>query len=315
MLLRWFSLLLAIALLYCLLVNAIDYFSRNDPSVFFYHALVKPLSQHAVYFSIYICIALFFLIDTAGKKEFLFYKSFHFFLIIYLSVFLFLLSSKLVISVYLLFLIYIILSSLRRKINLFLLLSLLLAIVLTVFILLVSRNPVSNRFREIIDTDLKLIKQTRYEPDIYFNDVQLRLIEWKLVTEILNEKNSWLTGAGMGDAQDLLDKKYREKNMYLGEPGRGDKGYLGYNTHNQLLESLLQSGIPGAILFLLILLSMVWMAIHKKNRLLSFTILLLVMYSLFESVFETQYGILLFTFFPLFLSLKAEKTKSEVQQA
>ena len=90
--------------------------------------------------------------------------------------------------------------------------------------------------------------------------------------------------------------------MYTGDPVRGDSGYLIYNTHNQFLETILQNGIIGLSVFLMICFSLVKMAVLKKNRMTSFIILLLLAWLFTESVFETQYGIIIFTFFPLFVA-------------
>jgi O-antigen ligase len=90
--------------------------------------------------------------------------------------------------------------------------------------------------------------------------------------------------------------------MYTGDPVRGDRGYLIYNTHNQFLETILQTGIIGLSVFLIICFSLVKMAVLKKNRMTSFTILLLLAWLFTESVLETQYGIIIFTFFPLFVA-------------
>jgi hypothetical protein len=42
------------------------------------------------------------------------------------------------------------------------------------------------------------------------------------------------------------------------------------------------------------------MAWQKKDRTLSFITILLLLYSFSESVFETQYSLVIFIFFPLF---------------
>ena len=306
-LIHLFSIILFAASFYCLAVNSLEYFEYHDSSVFFFHTLVNPLHQHAVYFSIYTFIILLYLIETIGKKEFILNKSLHIFLIFYFSIFLFLLSSKLVISFYLLYLLYHAITLLADKKKRQIAISVVFVGLLAIILLLTTRNPVSNRFKEILNTDMNLVKQEKFDPGIYFNDVQFRMVEWKLVKEILNENNCWWTGISPGDGQDFLDKKYIEKNMYVGEPSRGDKGYLRYNTHNQLLESLLQSGIAGVLFFLLILFALIRMAWLKRNRLLSFTIILLIAFSFIESAFETQYAIMLFTFFPLFLSLDGKQ--------
>ena len=88
--------------------------------------------------------------------------------------------------------------------------------------------------------------------------------------------------------------------MYTGEPARQDRGFLGYNTHNQFLESLLQFGIIGAITFTLTWLALLYLAWEKKNRQYSVIVIFLLVYAGVESILETQYGIIIFTFMPLF---------------
>src|SRR5574337_1597267 len=53
-----FAIILAIAGLYCLAVASFNYFSGEPTFVFFYHPLLKPLSQHAIQFSLLIFTAL-----------------------------------------------------------------------------------------------------------------------------------------------------------------------------------------------------------------------------------------------------------------
>ncbi len=53
--------------------------------------------------------------------------------------------------------------------------------------------------------------------------------------------------------------------MYTGTVARGDKGFIGYNTHDQFLESLLETGLIGSLLFLLICWSLVKMILERKR--------------------------------------------------
>jgi O-antigen ligase len=94
--------------------------------------------------------------------------------------------------------------------------------------------------------------------------------------------------------------------MYTGNPSRGDHGFIGYNTHNQFLETLLKTGLPGLIALLLVCFTLIRMAIQKKQRETGFIIGLLLVWLFTEAVLERQYGILVFTFFPLFMQ-NAEK--------
>jgi O-antigen ligase len=95
--------------------------------------------------------------------------------------------------------------------------------------------------------------------------------------------------------------------MYIGTAERGDKGFIGYNTHDQFLESLLETGLIGCSIFLLICWSMLKMIRERKKAALSFIIILLLVYSFSESVFESQYSIFIFLFFPLFFYLPKGK--------
>jgi len=302
-LLSHYCLILFLATCYCICVSFLHYRETKDSSIFFYHALVSPLNQHAVYFSLLIMIGLIFLLESISKSEFIFNRFFHFFLILYFSIFLFLLSSKLVIVFYLFYLVYYFITLLQKnKMNQKAITGLfILCIALASFVFAV-RNPISERFYEIIKGDIKIVTQSKFDKGDYFNGLQFRLLQWKFVGEILKENNRWWPGVSPGDSQDLLNEKYISKNMYTGDPESGSRGYLIYNTHNQFLETLLQNGIIGLVVLLIICFSLLKMAVQKKSRMTSFVVLLLFAWLFTESAFETQYGILIFTFFPLFFN-------------
>src|SRR5688572_13243430 len=298
-----YCLVLTSASLFCLGMAFANYMESGMVSVFFYHSLVSPISQHAVYFSLLILIALVFLVESIRKNYSLVARSFHLFLIFYLSLFLFLLSSKLVISLYLVYLFYRFMIMLKknkssRTINA----SLFTLVVLTIILVFAIPNPMSRRFYEIVKGDINIVTQDKFKPDDYFNGLQFRLLQWKFVTEILTENRRWWTGVSPGDAQSHLNEKYLSKNMYSGDPVKGTRGYLIYNTHNQFLQTTLQTGVVGLVILIAICFCMLKMALTHKSRLAIFTTLALLAWLFTESAFETQYGILTFTFFPMFLT-------------
>ena len=302
-LLSHYCLILFTAALYCLCISFLNYRETNDSSVFFYHALVSPLGQHAIYFSLLIITGLIFLMERVRKTGFIFNRPFHIFLIVFLSTFLFLLSSKLIISFYLFYLVYYFTKLLQKnKINQLAITGLFILCIALVSLVFAVRNPISERFYEIIKGDINIVTKDRFEKSDYFNGLQFRLLQWKFVGEILTDKKRWWTGVSPGDAQSLLNEKYISKNMYSGEPARGDRGYLVYNTHNQFLETVLQNGITGLIVLLSICFSLLGIAVQERKRMTSFIILLLIAWLFTESAFETQYGIIIFTFFPLFFT-------------
>ncbi|HSU27251.1 MAG TPA: O-antigen ligase family protein [Chitinophagaceae bacterium] len=306
-LMKAFSLLLAVASVYCFVISLSGFFRTGNAFFLFYHPLVAPLRQHAIHFSVYIFIAIVYAIENLRKSDPLFSRTTDIVLISFFSIFLFLLSSKLVIGFLLLYSVYSVVQLLRipgktRVMQLFFG-----TILLGSILLIVTKNPIGTRFRDMTKGSFEKIRQESFTPGDYFYPVQFRLLEWRFTAEILNENKAWLYGVSAGDAQTWLDKKYISKNMYIGEPERGDRGMLGYNTHNEFLEATLQFGIPGTVVMLLIVFSVARIIRRQKKRGLSFILLLLLAYLCTESLFETQYGLLLFTFFPLFMSLDKEK--------
>lgn len=298
-LMKYYVLIITAALLYCLSFAVFNYFTiENNSDLFFYHALVKPIHQHAVQFSILVFIAVMHLLETAKKGLYLKKKLIHFVLLLFLTITLLLLSCKLVILftagcyLYYLFLFY----QTTLQLKSISLVAIATALVMMSFVIF-TKNQVSKRFNEILDNNFNLVNQQKFDPGIYFNGIQFRLLQARFVTEILDEKDAWFSGVNT-DAQKLLVQKYTASNMYLGN-GKDDHGYTEYNTHNQFLESLLQSGVFGLIAYITIFASMIRLAVKRKNRELTFIIALLLAYSLKESVLERQYGIMIFTFFPL----------------
>jgi O-antigen ligase len=254
---------------------------------------------------------LAFLLESIAESFAPYRRSFHIFLIVYLSGFLLLLSSKLVIFFYLVYLFFWFIRHLQsnrmKKLVTVVFLTLGILIVTLVF---ATRNPISNRFYEIAEGNIKIVTQDSFKESDYFNGLQFRLLQWKFVSEILTEHNRWLIGVSAGDAQSILNKKYLSKNMYSGEPSRGSRGYLAYNTHNQFLQTVLQNGIIGLLVLLVICFSLLKMAAQDRHPYTRFIILLLLAWLFTEAAFETQYGIMIFTFFPLFIY--TDKTRSIV---
>jgi O-antigen ligase len=283
------------------------YFLHSGTDVFYYHALVSPFKQHAILLSILIFIAFVYLLEASKKGMLIFNNRFvHFLLAFYFISCILLLSSKLVISFTLIAALYYLLLNFKKVKFRFAGFATLFASLALIIIVLTTSNRISKRFNEIIHTNLSLIKQKTFDPGIYFDGIQFRLLQWRFVKEILTEKNAWLTGVS-DNAQPLLDEKYISTRMYIGNGTAANRGYLDYNTHNEFLESLLQSGIPGLICFTFICLFMIQLLIRRWSRELFFIVAILLAYSLNESLFQRQYSITIFTFFPLFAYFSTAK--------
>jgi O-antigen ligase len=298
------SLVLIAVLLYCLVVNMSEYKSSGDPRVFFYHKLVEPARQHAVYLSIYVLTAIVFNLESAISTTARVRKTLHFISTVVLSIFLILLSSKLVLAFFLLIMLYKLFVLFKtNRVGAIVITAVLL---LLVTLALITRNPVSGRFRELFNGNLSSVSADTNNPADYFNGIEFRLLQYRLVYEILNEKNGWMTGTGSKNARQLLDSKYSARNMYQGDPRTGARGYPGYNTHNQFLESLLQFGLMGVVIFSLASVLLIRLLLRSRRSGYILIYLLLFFYCFTEAVLETQYGIVLFSFLPLFLSSQEE---------
>ncbi|MES1224257.1 MAG: O-antigen ligase family protein, partial [Bacteroidota bacterium] len=301
LLMRYYVWIIAAAMLFCLLTAFHKYyFLHTGSSVFFYHALVVPFKQHAIQVSILIFIGIIYLLENARKGIYLQNRLLHFLFVFYFMGFIVLLSSKLVIVFTALCCLYYLLVSFKKTTLRLPVFATLVTGLLLMILLLTTKNQVSKRFNEIIHTNMDLVQQKSFDPGIYFDGLQFRLLQWRFVKEILTERNAWLTGVS-DDAQILLDKKYVDTHMYQGNGTDTDHGYLGYNTHNTFLEALLQSGVIGLAAFVLICIAIIQLVVKKRSRELFFVVTLLLAYSLNESMLERQYSITIFTFFPLFL--------------
>ncbi|WP_207512300.1 O-antigen ligase family protein [Longitalea luteola] len=294
---------LALLLTWCLVLSCFKYSNQAGINVFFYHQLVADLGHHAVQFAILVYAALIYLLQTGYEGRYVVNRNIHLLLMGYFIAGILLLSSKLVILFMVGSLFYYLFITLKKSVDTWQVVSIIAVAGLFISsIILFTRNPISRRFNDIMQGNITLVQQSSFDPGDYFNGVQFRLLQWRFVKEILQENKAWIAGVSPAKAQSLLDQKYAATHMYTGVAGTNDRGFLGYNTHNQFLESLLQSGFIGLVCFSFICFEMVRLAVGKNRSMLHSLVLLLLAYSFTESVLETQYGLIIFIFLPLLFS-------------
>ena len=295
-----FSITLTLAACFCMSAAAIRYFLISDETVFFYHQLVSPLDHHAVYFAVFTFICLIFLMSE-GKDHAWFKKNkiaYISWMVFYLFL-LFLLSSKMVLFITVAYMLYFLISSVKTaKAKIWRPVIAALSIVLIITAISFTNNPVKKRFVDL-KGDLELLSLTKYNDNMYFNGWQLRLLLWRFTFEVVRDQNAWLTGVGPTNDQQALEQKYLEMGLYGGLQSRGDRGYLEFNCHNQFLQSTLQGGIPGLLIFLIWAVIFLFNVIRKRDPVLTWMAIIIFAFFLTESVFERQYGMVLTTFFPL----------------
>jgi O-antigen ligase len=304
-LLSYFTGALLIVCLYCIVYALIRYYQGADASVFFYHDLVGHAGHHAVFFSFYLLFCFIYwvecLLENAIRKT---EQGIIIVVLFCFLLFLFLLSSKLAIVSTVLYVFFSLFRFIRRgAARFFPAIGIFLILVLAIFAL--TDNPVRDRFSDLAGENGRLFEEGKFSQATYFNGLQFRLLTWRFTKEILSEKQAWALGVSPGDAQHLLNRKYREMDMYLGDE-KENSGFLNFNCHNVYLQTVLESGIVS-LLLLLVFIGLLFRRIYKqKNTRALYFFLSMVAFGFTESVLSSQYPILLFVFFP-FLFLVEER--------
>ena len=264
-----------------------------------HHELSSIIGIHAVYFSVYLAFCVFILIwflVNQAKKTSLSNRLFVAGWIGYLVLGIFLLASKTIIFTFILlgsigYLVYI---AKRKKYKGLVTYFFLLLLTLTVLYKIPKTNA---RFQQVFQTEFQVLNLNEYRYDTPFTGLSLRLVIWKYTPKIIAEEDSWLVGLSPGDSQDVLDEKYKAIGIYTGNPNFGDIGYLGYNTHNQFLQTLLELGIVGMLLLLGLFAVVLILSFRLQNFLFTAFLLVFLMFLLSESALEAHHGSVFFTFF------------------
>jgi O-antigen ligase len=284
--------------LLCLIQGFYIYLDTNDLSWFYNQKLSGLISMHPVYFSMYLSLAIFIIIDSIMRKNqtIFFPPKIAFSVIVFFLIFIALLSARMqiitlaiiVLSFSLFYLIFIKFS----KRNFFLFVLFFIALFASIVFIPINRE----RFKEAINYN------SEYSIDKQWGGRALRELKWNCSMNVIS--NNFLFGVGTGGAQNALEECYNTKGY--GQLLFYDK--VSYNSHNQYFETFITLGIIGLVLFLGIFFFGFLYAI-KNNDFLFLSFLILFFFScLTESMLERQNGIVFFTFFAC-LFYKTPSTK------
>ncbi|KRP10021.1 MAG: hypothetical protein ABR94_09005 [Sphingobacteriales bacterium BACL12 MAG-120802-bin5] len=137
----------------------------------------------------------------------------------------------------------------------------------------------------------------RFNDVSYDNSVNSREETWRSATQLM-QTMPWY-GVGSGEVQTLLNERHTANSFELGVEEQ-------HNAHNQYFQTLLESGIPGLLLLLIVLGYGFYSARRSRQSLYTAFLLLFCFSILTESMLETQNGILFFSVFnALFLMRRA----------
>tara|TARA_R110000737_G_scaffold136663_2_gene167548 strand:- start:1849 stop:3087 length:1239 start_codon:yes stop_codon:yes gene_type:complete len=237
--------------------------------------LVAPLDGHPSYFAILIVLFLCALIMNENFKK-LRRNRLKLALIIF-PYFLFLIetSSRIgVISLIIILLFYSIKKfNYKRLLGMIVLLSI-------VILFSIKFDYLGSKFTKVVSMDGE-IKIERYH-------------RWKEIIKVFKAENNWLLGVGPSDARKIYKSAYDNGNFDLAFNNN-------YNAHNQYLEFFISNGIVGFLVYLTVLGLFLFETRLKKEALNFFIVI--VLFSMTESVFGRSQGVLIFAFFYSFLIL------------
>lgn len=126
-----------------------------------------------------------------------------------------------------------------------------------------------------------------------------RMLVWRVGVTLAWEH--FLTGAGTGDVKDVLIQEYDRQGLLSASEQR-------LNAHNQFLQTTISLGVIGLIMLILSLLLPLLFS-YRSDYFPYFVLLILFGFNLlFESMLETQAGVVFYGFFNALLFFSAKMT-------
>jgi O-antigen ligase len=273
-------------------------FTELFSSAFTNHNFAEPIAMHATFFSMQLVIALVYLLTVLMGNGSTRLKVFCSICSLILMAGLFQLCSKSA-----LFTLFIVVSivfplfSLQGKFRLKFALAIW-ALALTAGLSAFKVNAFKERYFNELKTDLS--------KPVAGESVEPRLARWNVAWQLI--KASPVTGYGAGSETGLLHEAFYR-----------DKYYSSFinnlNAHNQYLSFLLQSGLPGLIIYLLVLAYGFKLAIRRKDVLFFTFMLLLAVVSISEDYLAVDKGVMFYAiFFSFFIFSLKDKPELPVKQ-
>ncbi len=275
-------------------------FSFNYGANYFYYSYLS-LFFHPSYAAMYVVFALS-LIVVGLKKDTIKFNFLVVILILVLSVFILLLSSKAGwICLALLSLYSFSLLIREKKAKLIVAIAIPLASVFYFFN--VYYTPIVSQRIPKVETIKNAVtqKDQNNKTVTTSNDGNAsRVFIWRASAEVFYE--NFLFGTGTGDSKDVLLKKYLEKEM-------NNEYQNQLNSHNQFLNTAVSLGIIGLIVLIFSFYIPFYQSVQQKDTVTTIFVLLIVINLLFESMYETQAGIVFYAFFNTILCSTFVKNK------
>lgn len=251
-----------------------------------------------VYASLYIVFSIIILIHYFLLKRNSFIRLSLVLVVTVMLVFLYFLGGKMAIISFLLLcftgaVIIIVGSKRNRTLKLILFLFPVATFVFALF----SIEKIQSRFSYLIN------KEHYFVGDNAWSSIGVRFTILSCSYETIKENLFW--GSGSGDVQDDLDNCFSRNNFST---------VIGMNAHNQFIQTLLDVGLFGLSLLLMMFFFIFKEAYIHRNYLLGSFLFIFFLCCLSESLLERQQGVLLFSYFvSIFLIFGRSKLSNQVK--
>lgn len=166
--------------------------------------------------------------------------------------------------------------------------------VVTLVLFNLEGSPLGKRYRDVASV---LEPRTNELKDIAGADnYSKRMTLWTAAWQNYKEQGSWIGGSGIGDVQDLQDRKLADTGFHY------DRFYnftslQQFNIHNMYLQTLLGTGMLGLLTLAGLLLSGLWYMFRNRHYLPFVFFLVSILFLAQESALQIQAGIVYLSFF------------------
>ena len=131
----------------------------------------------------------------------------------------------------------------------------------------------------------------------------IRFAIWQCAQDVIEE--NWAIGVGAGDVHKNLHDSYKRNEFQLAWQ------YNNFNSHNLFIETIIAVGVLGVVVLITLFYLLFFSAIKNRNMLLFCFTTLFFMFSLIESAFNVQKGIV----FLVAISCLLFSTREEVDKS
>lgn len=274
------------------LIKVLLLYNAGIVSSFSYINYAVELGVLTTYFAILVCLAVAFLIECLIKTNNSLNKIVVSFSLIFLLLVLSLLSVRMAwLTILLVGTFQIIRFRLSFK-KIFLLIGTVLLVLVVSFF--TTQQSVLQRISET----------TEQRDDIAISDAENRLTLWQCGWEQYQANASLFFGIGHERYQEYLNECYQEKQLFHAY-------HQSYNVHNQYIQSLLNTGVLGFVVFVFFLVYSFVKSLQYRVYDLSIILISFALFFITESFFEKTLGIIMYaTFLGLYWNRLAQKKAS-----